>query len=38
MTTFPETNLRTYVRRPNGRDGISRLPQLMLVLDTESGV
>jgi uncharacterized protein len=22
MTTFPETNLRTYVRRPNGRDGI----------------
>jgi uncharacterized protein YqjF (DUF2071 family) len=22
ITTFPETNLRTYVRRPNGRDGI----------------
>jgi uncharacterized protein len=22
LTTFPETNLRTYVRRPNGRDGI----------------
>jgi uncharacterized protein YqjF (DUF2071 family) len=22
LTTFPETNLRTYVRRPNGRDGV----------------
>jgi uncharacterized protein len=22
VTTFPETNLRTYVHRPNGRDGI----------------
>jgi uncharacterized protein len=22
LTTFPETNLRTYVRRPDGRDGI----------------
>lgn len=22
FTTFPETNLRTYVRRPNGRDGV----------------
>jgi len=22
FTSFPETNLRTYVRRPNGRDGI----------------
>jgi hypothetical protein len=22
VTTFPETNLRTYVRRPNGRDGV----------------
>jgi hypothetical protein len=22
ITTFPETKLRTYVRRPNGRDGI----------------
>ena len=22
LTTFPETNLRTYVRRPDGRDGV----------------